>query len=355
MKRWSRRILIAAALLTLVAGAFYESVTRVGRGWLAREPFYEGRPASYWADEIERWETKNADWETQAYVRRATSPRWIARLLPEPRWPSLLDGDPNGLAVLQALREHPSANVQDWARIGIERFDNDERGPIKIKHPTVILTAELFEVDEAFYKDLAKSKWRSQAELDELERIFLNPPEKEEKKELVFDLPGKQKLLLAGKEIKIELAKVGVLLALTKEIACLPSPAQVRKGQHEPQKIDEGMALRARVQVALDRRIVRVTFIERIAELEGIERVPVIDALGVAVRDAKGADAVAEMAFVKEATFSTPRNIPDGAVLLLPLQYRPAGVREQNRWLVARIAARVHVEAEERLIQGQGK
>ena len=354
MKRRSRRLLIAAALLALVAGAFYESVTRVGRGWLSGEPFHEGRPASYWADEIERWETKEADWGTQSYVRRATAPRWIARMLPEPRWPMLLDGDPNGLAVLETLRDHPSANVQDWARIGIERLDNDERGPIKTKHPAVILTAQLYEVDWAFYEGIAKDKWRSQAELEELERIFLNPPQKVEKGEIhVHFLLDDQKLLLTGKEIKIELDKEGVLLSLTKEITCLPSPAQVRKGQSAPQKIDEGMVLRARVQVVPDRRVVRVTFLERISQLEGIERVPVIDAMGMAVRDAKGVDAVAEMAFVKEAIFSTPRNIPDGANLLLPLQYRPADAKERGRWLVARIAVRVYLEAEERQLQGK--
>ena len=149
MKRWSRRTLVTAALLAIVCAIVFEAVTDVGRGWLGGEPFYRGRPASYWAAEIECWTSTDPDWRTQTYVRRSVSPRWLGRLLPQPQWPGLLDGDRDGLAVLQALSNHPSAEVRDWARIGLERLDTAERGPVKIKHPSVILTARLFEADEA--------------------------------------------------------------------------------------------------------------------------------------------------------------------------------------------------------------
>jgi hypothetical protein len=55
MKKWLRRILIAAALVGLTFGVLYECATHVGRGWLFGEAFYEGRPTSYWRSRIDRW------------------------------------------------------------------------------------------------------------------------------------------------------------------------------------------------------------------------------------------------------------------------------------------------------------
>jgi hypothetical protein len=55
MKKWLRRILIAAVLVGLTLGILYECATHVGRGWLFGEAFYEGRPTSYWRSQIDRW------------------------------------------------------------------------------------------------------------------------------------------------------------------------------------------------------------------------------------------------------------------------------------------------------------
>jgi hypothetical protein len=250
------------------------------------------------------------------------------------------------VAVLQALRNYPSAEVQDWAQIGIERIENNERGPIKIKHPSVIVTAELYEVDEAFFKELARAKWHSQADYEEMERSILDHPEKAQTGVSLFERLAKQKLLLASKEVKTELNQERVLLSLIRESTCLPSPAQRRKGQNDPQKIDEGVALRSQVQLSADLRFLRVTFIEKSWELEGIEKVAV-------VLDAKGTETLAEIASVKETTVSASRTIPDGGTLLLPMQYRPTDAREKGRFLVAVIAPRIYIEAEERQRQGQ--
>jgi hypothetical protein len=346
MKRWFRRIGIAAVLLVVAAGVFFECVTHVGRGRWGGEPFYEGRPASYWANEIERWETKDPDWTTQTYVRRPVLPGWADRILPEAHWPSLLDGDPNALPVLQALRNHPSVDVQNWAQVGIERIDNGERGPHKIKHPSVIMTAQLYEVDEAFYKQLAGAKWRSLAELEEMERIFLQPRDKEEPGPSLQELLDKQKILLGAREIKLDVNKEETLLSLTKEITCLPSPAQLRKGLNGPQKIDEGWMLRAQAQASSDRRYVRVTFIEKDTKLEGIDKVRL---------DFDPKAPIAEIACVKESTLSRQRTIPDGATYFLPMQYRPADTEAKDRWLVAVITPRIYIEAEERLTRQFGK
>lgn len=348
MKRWLRRIAIAAAVVGLVGGVFFEAVTRVIRGRLAGEPFYEGRPASYWASEIERWETQDPDWRTiQNYTRCPPWPRWLEPVIPEPAWPALLDGDRAALPVLQALLEHPSGDIQDWARIGIERLDNDERGPYKIKPLEVICTAELYEVDEDFHKRLGKSKWHSTAELEKWERDFLLVPVEKQKGESLFDLVKQQKLLLSARDVKIRDRKEGAILSSTKESHCLPSPAQLAKGQTDPQKIEEGLSLRAHVQIVPDRRWVRIKFIEKNAELEGIDKVRVFDKNGTQI--------AAEIACLKESTFSLPRTVPDGGSFLLPLHYRPASAREKDRWLVVRIESRIYIEEEERILQSGAK
>jgi hypothetical protein len=346
MKRWSRRTLVAAALLALVCAVVFEAATHVGRGWLGGEPFYRGRPASYWAAEIECWTSTDPAWRTQTYVRRSVSPRWLGGLLPQQEWPGLLDGDRDGLAVLQALSNHPSAAVRDWARIGLERLDNAERGPVKIKHPSVILTARLFEVDEALYSKVAEQKWVSLDEWARFEEISLQGSEKQKAGESLFDLVAKEKPLRPAKETEIDDGKEATLLSLTDEVHCLPSPIQRRTGRQEPQTVNVGLVLDTQVQVSWDRRFVRLKLTEKSREVEGIDRLPVM-------LDPSGKEIAAEIVCVKEATFSIPRTIPDGGTLLLPVQHRPEATRKKNRWLVLEIVTRIYIEEEERLIRGE--
>src|SRR5262249_2070566 len=107
------------------------------------------------------------------------------------------------------------------------------------------------------------------------------------------------------------------------------------------QTIEEGFSLRAQVQVSADRRFVRARFIEKSLEIEGIEKVK-------SVVDLKGTEAVGEIVFTKEASFSQTRYMIDGGTLLLPLRYRPRSVRNNDRWLVAEISPRIYIEEEEK-------
>jgi hypothetical protein len=357
MKRWLCRIVITAALIVVVSGVFFEAITHVGQGRLAGEPFYDGRPASFWASEIERWETHDPPYRhIRNYARRPPWPRWTERILPEPTWPALFDGDPAGLPVLQALRDHPSSDIQDWARIGIERLDNDERGPYKVNPLEVIFTAELYEVDEAFYKRLGNPRWRSMIELEEVERVYLLGLEPEKKQtgepkqagDSLFDVLKKKDSLMSVKDVKIHDGKEGAILSSTKVSHCLPSPAQLARKRKDPQKIEEGLALRAHVQISRDRRFVRVKFIEKNTELQGIDKVSVLI-------DRTGTEATAEIACVAESTFSIPQTLFDGGSILLPLQYRPADTKKKGRWLVVRIELRIYIEEEERIIQSGAK
>src|SRR5437879_3982698 len=67
----------------------------------------------------------------------------------------------------------------------------------------VIMKARLYEVDEAFHNKLAKAKWLSKADLEELET---KPPAAGS----LFALLAKQQPFLGGKEINIDPGKEGV-------------------------------------------------------------------------------------------------------------------------------------------------
>jgi hypothetical protein len=203
----------------------------------------------------------------------------------------------------------------------------------------VIVKARLYEVDEAFHNKLAKARWRSQVDLEELETKGLPDGS-------LFALLEKQKPVLAGKEINIEPGKEGAFLTATKPINYLPSPDQLRQGKKAPQTVDEGFTLSMEVQISADRRFVRARFLEKGLEIEGVEKVKV-------VVDEKGTEAVGEIVFAKEASFSQARYIPDGGSILLPVHYRPPAVRNNERWLVAVITPRIYIEEEEKARRGQ--
>jgi hypothetical protein len=199
----------------------------------------------------------------------------------------------------------------------------------------VKLTARLHEVDEAFHNDLAKARWRTRADLEELE----NKPQADSS---LFTRLAKQKLFLAGKEIRIDPGKEGVLLTATRPTNFLPTPDQLQQGKKGPQTIHEGVTLSAQVHISADRRFVLAKVQEKSLEIEGTEKVTVVVDL------TEGTEAVGEIVFAAEASFSQARYIPDGGSILILLHTRPLAVRNASRWLVAEITPRIHIEEEER-------
>jgi hypothetical protein len=111
----------------------------------------------------------------------------------------------------------------------------------------VIVKARLYEVDEAFHNKVAKGRWLSKADLEELET---KPQDGK-----LFARLEKQKPFLAGKKIDIDPGKEGVLLTASRSIKCLPTPDRLRQGKKDPQTIDEGFTLSAQVHISADRRL----------------------------------------------------------------------------------------------------
>lgn len=224
------------------------------------------------------------------------------------------------------------------------QFTADARAqPRKEDEIYVILTARLYEVDEAFVTKLAGEKWHSKAALERMEGRAVEP---ESKSPGLFARLKKLKPLLSGKEAHIGPGKEGVFLSSTKAANFLPAPEQLRKGKKIPQTFQEGFSLKARVHISADRRYVRIKFVEKSLEVEGTEKVDVL-------LDDKGAMAVGERVFLKEGSQSRTRYIPDGAGFLLPLQYRPRATKNRKRWLVVRVEPLIYIEEEERVRRGE--
>jgi hypothetical protein len=217
--------------------------------------------------------------------------------------------------------------------LGSARAQPKPDGITKDNGMYVIVKARLYEVDEAAYEKVAKAKWLSLADLVKLEDRPAKPSP-------LFAVLKKQKPFLAGKDVNIGPDMGGSLLASINRINCLPAPEQLRQGKKGPQTIDEGFTLRAQVHISPDRRFVRAKFLEKNLEIEGTEKVKVVDNKG------KWADS--EIVSTKEASFSRTQHIPDGGSLLVPLHYRPSAIRKNKRRLVAVISVQIYIEEEER-------
>jgi hypothetical protein len=134
-----RRILRWSVILAILATfVIWLEPTRVVWGWLRREAFYQGRPTSYWAAQIEPWDSycpmldPRSPMVHSCYVPRSSRLRtWLKRHvnIPAQTWPTVLDGDPEARAVLQQLHEHPDVVVREWAQQGISRIGTQDKGP----------------------------------------------------------------------------------------------------------------------------------------------------------------------------------------------------------------------------------
>ena len=152
MKRWLRRLVIAAGLVAVVGGVYFETETRVGRAGCTGEPFYDGRPVVLGERNRALGNPKCGLVQKYApadlaFVKRANAPRRTL-VAPAGRRP----GRP-GCA--ESAGEHASSEVQDQRGSASSESTTTMRSH-KFKHPSVVMTAQLYEVDEAFYKEIAK-------------------------------------------------------------------------------------------------------------------------------------------------------------------------------------------------------
>ena len=135
--RWSLIFVIMAAF------AVWLEPTRVVWGWLCGEAFYQGRPTSWWANQIEGLELSIAEWEDfedgemPVFVSFRPKPddgflrSLIGRFLKPSSsdWPKVLDGHVDSGPVLEQLMCSSSDVMREWAAIETQRIMTGENGP----------------------------------------------------------------------------------------------------------------------------------------------------------------------------------------------------------------------------------
>jgi hypothetical protein len=124
-------------LLTLigVALALYFEPTHCVRGWLWGEAFYDGRPTSWWREELECWQAEKAGWGDPSfftYSRMQTTfekmMSWLPRRPAEDEaieelrtvllGPRVLR-DKETVPVLLELKDDLSPKIREFARYGL--------------------------------------------------------------------------------------------------------------------------------------------------------------------------------------------------------------------------------------------
>jgi hypothetical protein len=265
---------------------------------------------------------------TAIHDLRGIKPQWVIEYLA-----SLTDQDLQSIRILNGNRLVVRANEANHSQIAYWLLMWDVR---------VIAQARLYEVDEAYYTKLKNIK---PLPLEEEERIFRNGGPGTSPWGPLFNLLKKQKRILVGDEINVLDGQKAVLLSRHRVGTCLPSPAQVRKGEKERQTVLLGVSFSGHMKVSPDRRYVQVRVTESVRELQGIDK------RKVSAPGAKDKEVDAEIPLVSETTHIRVETIADGGTALVPVPIRPRSELPKDRWWVLAITPRIWIAAEEQLIE----
>jgi hypothetical protein len=125
-----RRLVWLIAVPVLLGFVVWLEPTRVPWGLMSGEAFYDGRPTSYWRQELQRWRfVFEENWRRQPaecwWRERSQFDMWLDRFredkgvqfLDRPR---ILAGDPHAEQVLNELQNDRSERVRENAALGMK-------------------------------------------------------------------------------------------------------------------------------------------------------------------------------------------------------------------------------------------
>jgi len=132
MPAMRKRRLIRWSLILVILAAFavWLEPMRVVWGWLRGDAFYQGRPTSYWASQIARWEfcgTFSWNWRSEKHAtwnfsyKSNALEQWLDRY-PKFQWPAfpaVLTDDPAPQEILEELALSSDPHVR---KIACERL-----------------------------------------------------------------------------------------------------------------------------------------------------------------------------------------------------------------------------------------
>jgi hypothetical protein len=241
------------------------------------------------------------------------------------------------LATIQVLNEkrlmiRANEKMHNYANYLVDTFRS-------LDDMQVIVTARLYEADDAFYQKLKNMKPIS---LEEEEKLLLAG--KPSPWDPLLKLLPKQKQVLRGDEIKVGDGEKAVLLSRHKVMTCLRSPEQFRKGEDGRQRVLLGFSFIGKFQISADRRFLRVKLKEEVTELQELKKV-MASLPGVSEQKL-----VAEIPFLSVTTHTRVLEIADGGTILVPVQVRTPDLGKDRFWVLA-ITPRIWIGEEERTIE----
>jgi hypothetical protein len=246
-----------------------------------------------------------------------------------------VSGGPESIEVVNGSRLVIRASAAKHAEI-----DSLLKAFRRLGDVTVIVRADLFEVDDVFYTKLKNAK---PVDWEEQERIVLGLAKGNPSGSLLA-LLRKQKPVLSSDEVKGDDGLVVSLLSLHKAVSFRVRPEQAIKGDTARQTVLEGVAFVAGMRVSPDRRYVRVQLTEKATHVSDVKKVKVLV-------DAQGKEADAQIPFVNETAHIREFEVRDGGSILLPVQSRPRLLQDTDRWWVLQLTPRIRIEDEERWIR----
>jgi hypothetical protein len=134
-----RRVSLAVLESLLFLLAVWFEPTCIVRGTLRGEAFYDGKPTSWWSEEIEHWDAGCVGGENgpkvirvrdRTYFDRLKSGDWKLWKTAPPTYvvdySPILRGDPGSEPLLRELATDQSALVRYWAGFGLRRLPQGE-------------------------------------------------------------------------------------------------------------------------------------------------------------------------------------------------------------------------------------
>jgi hypothetical protein len=204
----------------------------------------------------------------------------------------------------------------------------------------VVANARLYAVDRAFYvKNIAPlfAKLKKPTERPRVVAI--------ESAALLGQIT-RQKLLLESEDVKLRPGRTATFLARQKAFRYLAGTRDAAGGPRAGIGL-QGVSFAVRPSVSPDRRYLRLTIAQTVAQLVGIDSTTKLDV-------ASGKEVEVRLPNVRRTTLEGTVEVPDGNPILMPVEYRPAG--KENKDTVWLLVARpyIWIEEEVKAIRRQG-
>ena len=204
---------------------------------------------------------------------------------------------------------------------------------------SVMFDCELYEVDRAFHKKHVEPLFAGEKDADRRLALPVGDEVQGLLKKQTKPLQWSKRSFLVGREADVFALRTGFTYQAKPKGG--PRADTYRTAFH-------GVTFRARVGVSPDRRFVRLHLTQKATELVGIRQERVFDPLAEKRM-------TVEVPNLVTTTATAGVEVGDGALLLLPVKYRPPGAKNKDKVWVLFLHLRIVIAEEERALRNNSK